>query len=504
LQYFFNLQGMEAKEMKVATKFYEYSPDDVRNGTSRRSDEKRKSSRNDKFEDEIGSMVAVSVRRDEDNKPKKISREATSKPEIGEEKSRESKRPFSDENIKESVKDAQEKFGLKSKTSDGEILEKINSGKFPIETKADDSPKHFVLNVAGKNILLSPEQKDNIKKQIALLEQFEDSNIQMKLGETSVAKFAKETTNDLIAKHRDFLKIFKDKILNSSPEDVLAEPEMKINSEVKESTKEISSANKSFFSDLISSLASMRDDKNNIKLKNNVKSDSEESRPSLLNDLNREAEKIQSMGDVDKFGKDGNGGDKGSKGADNNHTLGDNNTFAKTEAKISNLINTNLIAKNSEGTAKAKGETSSVQNGQESRQFQFFNNIKLREIASSTLKAVKNMPDNSSGMARLTLSPPQLGKVFVEISIANNVARLSFKAESAEVVKAIESQIVNLAEKLLDKGITTESIGLDLTDRAKDEQNARENLKQQFAGKDDLKARQEFLDTFKKLNIESG
>jgi len=248
----------------------------------------------------------------------------------------------------------------------------------------------------------------------------------------------------------------------------------------------------------------MRDDKKNIKLKNNIKNDSEESTPSLLNDLNREAEKIQSMGDVDKFGTDGSGGGKGRNGADNNLINGDNNTFAKTETKIANLINANLVAKNTDGSAKAKGETSSVQKGQDSPQFQFFNNIKLREIASQTLKAVKNMPDNSSGMARLTLSPPQLGKVFVMISVANNVAKLSFKAESAEVVKAIESQIVNLAEKLLDKGITTESIGLDLTDNAKNEQSARENLKQQFAGKDDFKARQEFLDTFKELNIESG
>ena len=65
----------------------------------------------------------------------------------------------------------------------------------------------------------------------------------------------------------------------------------------------------------------------------------------------------------------------------------------------------------------------------------------------------------------MTLNPKALGKVFVEIKVIENVAKINFKTEAKEVMKALETQIDVLSTKLNEIGVSTESVELSLNDK---------------------------------------
>ncbi len=129
--------------------------------------------------------------------------------------------------------------------------------------------------------------------------------------------------------------------------------------------------------------------------------------------------------------------------------------------------------------------------------------IRLEEFPSATLKLVKNTQDNSISSAKLTLKPESLGTLTVNITMAENVAKLSITADSKEALKSVESQISVLKEKLSQEGIQTDKIELSY----KDEGNYLDNFLQDNAGGQAQKefddARKEFISSFGYLNDEA-
>ena len=51
----------------------------------------------------------------------------------------------------------------------------------------------------GEDVLINSEQKENIKKQINLLEEFDNSDIMIKVKDNAKSKLLKKSTNDLIS-----------------------------------------------------------------------------------------------------------------------------------------------------------------------------------------------------------------------------------------------------------------------------------------------------------------
>jgi len=122
-------------------------------------------------------------------------------------------------------------------------------------------------------------------------------------------------------------------------------------------------------------------------------------------------------------------------------------------------------------------------------------NLKLSELVQNTVNLVKSMPGNTTQVARITLKPPELGTVFVEISLKNNVANLSLQADSKEVVKSIQAQLEMLKDKLSQQGIKTESITVNLKPNEYELADKGYNY-QNKNNKDDIEAREAFVRSF--------
>ncbi|MBI5325715.1 MAG: flagellar hook-length control protein FliK [Ignavibacteriae bacterium] len=128
--------------------------------------------------------------------------------------------------------------------------------------------------------------------------------------------------------------------------------------------------------------------------------------------------------------------------------------------------------------------------------------VRLEEIADKTLQVAKNLQNNTSYTARLNLKPPSLGTVSIEITMKDDIAKLVMKADTREVAKNLENQLIQLKEKLNQQGIKTESIKIevrqlenDLTDRHAFFEGSNARLK-------DGKANREFLGALNQLSVD--
>lgn len=160
-------------------------------------------------------------------------------------------------------------------------------------------------------------------------------------------------------------------------------------------------------------------------------------------------------------------------------------SYLKSETKLTTVSYTHKGEAVSSG-----GDTAQLYN------YGTFKEVAYKEITSTTAQLVKNMPDNSTGIARLIVKPEQLGTVFVEINIVNQKVNLNFKADSHETVKIIENQIGQLKEKLSNSGIQTDKIEVyqkDQGDMAKDGSGSQQGGQ---ANKEEQETRRAYLQTF--------
>jgi DNA-binding protein Fis len=81
-----------------------------------------------------------------------------------------------------------------------------------------------------------------------------------------------------------------------------------------------------------------------------------------------------------------------------------------------------------------------------------YNNIRPEQITKTVTKIINNNQGAGTINARLNLYPKALGRVFVEINISDDNAKISFKVDGKETLKTIENQIGSLKEALKQQG----------------------------------------------------
>lgn len=118
------------------------------------------------------------------------------------------------------------------------------------------------------------------------------------------------------------------------------------------------------------------------------------------------------------------------------------------------------------------------------------------QITQKTVRIAKGLNADGSAKARLILKPPSLGTVFVDINMNSAVANIKFRADSREIVRAIEKQIVVLREKLSHEGIRTDQIDVKL--RENEEQSHSDGTNSRDFGKERRHGaeRRKFIDSF--------
>lgn len=128
--------------------------------------------------------------------------------------------------------------------------------------------------------------------------------------------------------------------------------------------------------------------------------------------------------------------------------------------------------------------------------------IPARQFANNALMYIRNLNNSGATQAKMTLSPPALGSLLIDVRLDNDKLSMVIKADTREALKIIESQIAGLKDKLAANGIRTEFIetGLNLGQRGDESQG--------YSGREREKDRElnnlikEFIETFKENTSE--
>ncbi len=134
--------------------------------------------------------------------------------------------------------------------------------------------------------------------------------------------------------------------------------------------------------------------------------------------------------------------------------------FEKLQGSNNNQSNSNSSFGNLAGNPFAT--TMEVGKGLDLTNSVGLTSVRLQDIAEKTLQLTKNLQNNTTAIARLLLKPPSLGTVLIEITMKDNVAQLTLRADTKEAVKGLESQISILKDKLNQDGIKTQNIKIEV------------------------------------------
>jgi len=300
------------------------------------------------------------------------------------------------------------------------------------------------------------------------LEKYGNSDVKVDLLEHPKVKLIRETTKDLIAQHREFLQPFKEKLGITNGEELIANKETEPQIQI----KEIKESNKLFFENL------------RTRLNNNVDSNLKPIENSELVSTIKEG-----LDGGNKFGMENNNLNSGENSTKNSETL---NSKKLIELFMNGKISSESFNKNLSELKQISNEIKA-----NAKEYLIYKDIQASNIMTNTVNSVRELAPNGSAIIRMNLNPENLGKVFVELNVINNVATLNFKSASKETIKLIEHQINNLVEKLNNQGISTESISVSLN--SEDEQELlNQNKFFEKNGKEQRK-QQEYLDTLKSL-----
>ncbi len=178
-------------------------------------------------------------------------------------------------------------------------------------------------------------------------------------------------------------------------------------------------------------------------------------------------------------------------------SMQNNDNFSQTDKNNTNgekfFTNFSAVIKKNSFEFKLIGEAD------KNTYYHTFTNTRIENIGKTTGGIIKNMPDNSSSTAKLILKPASLGTVFVEISLKNNTAKVSFKAESTEAVVAIENQIGNLKEQLSKSSINIDTIDVKKMNYQNEESISENTNNNKGNEQEDRKTKKEFLNSFSQL-----
>jgi len=117
-------------------------------------------------------------------------------------------------------------------------------------------------------------------------------------------------------------------------------------------------------------------------------------------------------------------------------------------------------------------------------------------VPSYVLKQISETSGNSFSTAQLTLKPESLGMLLVEITVKDNIANVSFSTKTQEAMKAIESQIPILKDKLAQHGLQSDKIEVKVKDTesyGSSQKNTGESTNENYQ---DSKTRKDFVKSF--------
>ena len=147
---------------------------------------------------------------------------------------------------------------------------------------------------------------------------------------------------------------------------------------------------------------------------------------------------------------------------------------------------------------KQPDTSAETQSSGENSQAKVIQKYTLNEVSNLTANIAAKLPEGGNFSAVLHLKPESLGSVLIEMTLSNNLLNLSFKADSPEAARVIESQIANLTEKLSHNGIQTQSVEVGVGDDRDMTKNYQDN--HQRTAKDDREAKEEILKSYKLLH----
>lgn len=87
-----------------------------------------------------------------------------------------------------------------------------------------------------------------------------------------------------------------------------------------------------------------------------------------------------------------------------------------------------------------------------------YTNVAKEEIIPTVSKIASNTTVESPKLVRMVLNPENMGRVFVEISVQNETAKINFKADKKEVNTSIEEGIEELGKLLSKEGLKMEVV----------------------------------------------
>lgn len=330
---------------------------------------------------------------------------------------------------------------------------------------------NLFLNINPKNTLFQKIDLDLVKKQNEILDKYGKADLKIDLLEHPKIQLIRETTKDLIAQHREFLQPFKEKL------GLISDADLKIgdeNIEVSQKIKDLKESNKLFFDGLKSKL------------------NSESSPVQVINDN-------QNIGSINL--KETNAGVKFGM-ENNNQQSGENSQKNSEQINSKKLIELFMNGKiNSDAFNKNLSELKDIANDIKvnAKEYVIYKDVQAKNIMINTANTLGELTPNGSAVIKMNLMPANLGKIFVELNVVNNVATLNFKSESKEAIKLIENQINNLVDKLNNQGINTNSISVSLN--STDEQELHNQNKFFDKNNKEQSQHKEYLDTLKNLAL---
>ncbi len=355
---------------------------------------------------------------------------------------------------------------------------------------------NLILNINSKNKLFQEVDLDLIKKQNELLEKYGNSELKVDILEHPKVKLIRETTKDLIAQHREFLQPFKEKLglisatNTAQTEAVNLETQIKIN--------EIKGSNKLFFDGLKSRLENNQQQIINSNVVSNT----------LVNDDNKldlNQLKSESLDSISPLKESANSGGLKFGMENNNLTSGENSTKNSESLNSKKLIELFMNGKiSSEAFNQNLSELKQISNEIKvnAKEYVIYKDVQAKNIMLNTANSLGDIAPNGSAVIKMNLNPNNLGKVFVELNVINNVATLNFKSESKETIKLIENQINNLVDKLNTQGINTNSISVSLNSREEQEMyNQNKFFERNNKGQNQSNQNKDYLDTLKNLAL---
>ncbi len=383
-------------------------------------------------------------------------------------------------------------------------------------SQQDNIGKNFIFNLNIDNKLFEEINLDQIKKQVQLLDKYGSTDTKVDLENHPKIKLIRETTKDLIQQHREFLAPFKAKLGIS--DEMTADQISEHNFEMQSKIKEVKDSNKSFFNSLREKLNSEDfgsgqnkileiniDGKKESESKGVFKDNLSNSvNPEIINTINRYSSDKTGLKYDNNVSPLLNNEDQISKfGLENNNTNGGENYTS--EEKLFNgkkLVELFLNGKiSAESFNKNISELKQVSNEikANSKEYIIYKDVQAKNIATNTANTIGNLTPNGNAVIKMNLNPTNLGNIFVEVNVINNVATLNFKTESKETLKLIENQINNLVEKLNNQGISADTISV--SSNQDDKQDLLSNGKFFDKENKEQKERQEYFENLKNLAL---